>query len=351
MHFFIACHEVWVWFHSFVRYDDGILLVGQVWFYLSPAFKDGCNIPNISHTNSYFYEGLWWKKDHPLILPVDPGVQSTSWALSHLSRSILGTRQESEDTRLAIVRANTTRTATVGETLTVMLQEVELVTNDADDEDSDEESDNEEESYPPSQIDISAAIRGIVAQNMHGPGAQGASAQANKRKRGDRTRHARTEDATDAATEVEATEAAIEELDNLATFFDCEALAIQCDWCRKWRFVSNHFHEDVDKFKGMDQTDFQCHQLQWIDGESVGLSCESAEQHWQAPNPEDDNANKLTAQKAKASFFAWWKLKAEVPDDNQEEDLRTYQENYWEYLTDVGPLVPEGLADSDRVVF
>lgn len=331
-----------------------MLAVGQVWFFCSSFY--GYDVPAVSESNSLYLPDLWWKKRHPLILSEDPGVTHFRWGLQHLRRSQANDRYEAEATAATVLDT----AQTPGRDAALRLSLLKELCDDIDlgvesEEATIEDKDTEEEPYPPCQVDIARTIQALVSFE-----------RKNKRKRGDvfkqvATGPTRVEEELDKSGENDQTEVEVDETENQDTFFMMTAWALQCDWCRKWRFVSPNLHQGVTEYND-GASGFQCATLRWCDGRPVGLSCESDEQPWQAPNPKDafakeDDDGEHPAIKAQESFWAWWEDNGDLdqPQTTEEERLLVYQTYYWEYLADrpalVGSVVPEGFADSSHVVF
>jgi hypothetical protein len=66
-------------------------------------------------------------------------------------------------------------------------------------------------------------------------------------------------------------------------------VAVQCDWCEKWRFVVPVVHGDrfTERAQTEDTVLFQCFELTWKDGTGCGVTCETPSQKFRPPNPND----------------------------------------------------------------
>ena len=131
-----------------------------------------------------------------------------------------------------------------------------------------------------------------------------------------------------------------------------DVCALQCDWCDKWRYLTPRIHGD--QFTKRAHTDdtvcFQCWQLQYLDGTGCGVTCNTPEQHFCAPNPNDPGESPLALQ-ARTGFLTWARFRFDtadfvVPGDTaEEEDARGefYREHYWRYLWFEEKILPEGM--------
>jgi hypothetical protein len=130
-----------------------------------------------------------------------------------------------------------------------------------------------------------------------------------------------------------------------------DVVALQCDWCEKWRFVEPSVHRDrfTERAQAEDSVLFQCFQLNWKDGRGCGVTCETPSQKFCPPNPNDPGERPL-ALEARNGFLTWARkhLHAEdfvVPGSTvEEEDARGefHREHYWRYLWFSQEIVPAG---------
>ena len=140
----------------------------------------------------------------------------------------------------------------------------------------------------------------------------------------------------------------IQQLEKLPTFQEQGAEGVQCSWCEKWRWLCPAFHIVPQATEEDGCTTFECHELLWHDGTSVGLSCESYEQDFHPPNPKDKFAKHVgRAETEMKNFFDWWTKSSDTPTVD-ESDISLYRDHYWEYLAHIGTLVPEGFADHPK---
>ena len=72
-------------------------------------------------------------------------------------------------------------------------------------------------------------------------------------------------------------------------------VALQCDYCDKWRFVVPSVHGDrfIERAQTEDFVLFQCFQLKWKDGTGCGVTCEIPSQKYRPPNSNDPGERPL----------------------------------------------------------
>jgi len=96
---------------------------------------------------------------------------------------------------------------------------------------------------------------------------------------------------------------------------------------------------------------FQCYKLHWtaqegqqLEGEPVGLTCETPEQESFAPNPDQPCGIEQSQERERNLTAArkWLEAEGFLEDGpHMQEDLR---DNYYLYLVHVGRILPEGFA-------
>jgi hypothetical protein len=129
--------------------------------------------------------------------------------------------------------------------------------------------------------------------------------------------------------------------------FHEDSISLQCEWCKKWRFVHPEVHEIEQHTDENLALPFYCHALRWKQDQTlVGLSCAISQQLFDPPCPFDP-ALREEAAVAMAKFWAW------VGDVWEQEDIpnstdtagrtQMYCEDYWRYLWSEGVIVPEGV--------
>ena len=129
-------------------------------------------------------------------------------------------------------------------------------------------------------------------------------------------------------------------------------VALQCDWCEKWRFVEPSVHRDrfTERAQAEDSVLFQCFQLKWKDGTGCGVTCETPSQKYCPPNSNDPGERPL-ALEAHNVFLTWARTYLDAEDfvvpgsTEEEEDDRGefYREHYLRYLWFLHDIVPEGM--------
>jgi hypothetical protein len=279
--------------------------------------------PIATSLHSRAYNNVWWKTSHPLILTEDPGIPLTTHALRYIAE-----RRYTDDTvathtaELSKAAAGSGRTIKVKEALEALFCEHDLeMSSDGEDEDTTHVG------YGPQLLDVGATVRALVTYS------------SNKRKRSVPSSNQQMAEEEQDASAVD------QDLEELQTFQQMGATAVQCNWCEKWRFVCVCFHIVPEISQEDGTTTFECHELQWCDGSAVGLSCQSYEQDFHPPNPKDTFAkDQGSAETEMKNFFEWWSKTSDTPEV-EESDISVYRENYWEYLAHIGTVVPEGFAD------
>lgn len=288
------------------------------------------SVPAIAtSTGTRFMNNVWWKRDHAYLLEEDPGLEIFTHGLKFI------TEHRFKDDPEATATADLTKKSASNQPITVLhaLQSL-LQAENLDDQSEGEEEDNTHGDYGPQPVNVGELAR------MY------AGYASNKRKRSVPTRNeAPYSYVQDMLTDDQPECSLTHDLDQLQTFQEQGATAIQCAWCEKWRFVCELYHKVPESTEEDAGTTFQCHELKWNDGSHVGLSCESYEQDFRPPNPLDKYAKeKGGAESEMKNFFEWWSSSSDTPGE-VDTDVSTYRENYWEYLAHTGTLVPEGYAD------
>ena len=291
-----------------------------MWFYCRGAPEIAQSPKTRALTN------VWWKSSHPLVLEEDPGNPLVCHALKYLSNLRHAEDLEGQVTASLSKALSQGTPITLQDHLSNLLTEVDLEVPSDDDEINDDF-----QAYGMQVLDVGALARTYATIPSN-----------NKRKSSVLDLNQMCQE------QQEHVPAHMQELADVPTFQEMGATGIQCAWCEKWRFVCANIHTVPEESEDDGSTTFECHQLEWCDGTPVGMSCESYEQDFRAPNPKDTFAkDKGFAEGETKKIFEWWNLTSgnDTPVVTEETNMDFFREHYWEYLAHMGTLVPEGFAD------
>ena len=327
------------------RLDKGSYATAVVagWGASTPLWASMNKQPDLVKSNTKYLHGIYWKMEHPLLLPY-------SWSRE--------------------------QTSAIGKMLQSTLKKV----GKDDSVDGDWSSDNSEGTWvggyiPAEAEEFDRAVKAdaaIFAEECAGGGHDGGSGRATvpvdissavmqsveglfPRKRGASEADLDTHELFGTAGPRDDEDLSPADRKAAEDFYG-GVVAVQCDWCEKWRFVVPSVHGDrfTERAQTEDPVFFQCFQLTMKDGKGCGVTCETPSQKFRPPNP-NDPGERLLALETRHDFLTWARthLDAEdflVPGNTVEEQVagdEFYREHYWRFLWFSQDIVPEGKQGTD----